>query len=179
MDEVIASFKRSIPKLLGMLTLSVLFTLAGALMALGVIGDTRPGSLNEFFGYAGALFFGLCALGILLQLLRGGPIVEVTTSGIRYYRLSPDIIPWTAISDMSVEAVGHQRFLMLKVRPDARPQLSLSRYSRVVEIGNGALGFHGLPISMTGLSGSLDDLIRVVEIARAKANDRRNPSSRG
>jgi hypothetical protein len=167
MDQVIASFGRSIPKTLGLLVLGVLMTGLGGALALGYIG---PVSLYKTaVGWIAAIFFGLCTLGILVQLLRAGPAVEVSTAGIRYYRRSADLIPWAAIAAMSVQVMKRQKFLVLELFPEAAAQLEASRSARILEKANAALGFSGVWISMTGLDGSLDELIEAIELAHGGA----------
>ena len=172
MERVVASFRRSIPQMLGVLALSALFTFGCAAMALGVIDESDV--LIRSIGFVGAALFCPCTLAATVRIFRAGPAIEVTTAGIRYRQRSADLIPWTAISEISVGAMGVQRFLVLHLWPEEAAKLKTSRFVRVMEKANEAFGFGGVWISMLGLNGSLNDLAGAV----ATANIERDGSLR-
>ena len=168
-DQVIASFGRSLPKMIGLLMLGVLMTGAGAAIALGDFG--APDAYRTAVGSVAALFFGLCTVAILVRSFRIGPVVVVTRAGIADRRRSEELILWQMVSDISVRAIKRQRFLVLQLRPGVVPAAG-SRYARAIDMGNQALGFSGVWISMTGLDGSLDDLLDAVARARSASGPR-------
>ena len=157
-DQVIASFGRSIPKMIGLLALGVLMTGLGVAIALGYVG---PADFYKIaVGWFAALFFGLCTLAILAQTFRAGPVVVVTRDGIRYHRRAKELIRWQEVSAISVQAIKRQRFVVLKLRDSG--WTGDSDYVRAVDATNQAFGFHGVWISMTGLDGSIDDLLDAI-----------------
>jgi hypothetical protein len=168
MDQVIASFQRSIPKTLALTVLSALLTLSGALMALGIFSNRSLGLEAKLAAYVGTLVFSLMTVAFLVELFRAGPVVEVTTSGIRDRRQCPNLISWTEISDVSVLRGGRRPCLTLRLRPEARTKLKPTRTARFAAKMN-ELGFPDMSISMRLLNGSLDDLVEAVERARAAA----------
>jgi hypothetical protein len=173
MDRVIASFHRSIVKMLGLLVVGTLLTGTSGLIAAGTIAD-RSDPTIKFVGYVGTAFFGVCTLVILAHAFRRGAVIDVSTAGIRYYRRSTDLIPWAAIAAMSVHVIRRQKFLVLELFPEDAARLKASRTARLLERGNEAFGFSGVWISMVGLDGSLDDLIDAIELARVGASGARH-----
>jgi len=165
MDQVIAIFRRSITKMLGRLAGGVVMMAACALLAFRAIPAIAPGSGYALVGAAGFVFFGLVTIVIFLQSFRTGPVVEVRTSGLRDHRRSPDVIPWTAISKVSIRNVLGRRLLALQFR--AGTKLKPSRLGRAAGKMNAATD--GFSISMAGLDGSFDDLINAIKKANAVA----------
>ena len=166
MNEVIASFRFSIAKVLTLLAANVFFTLLCGWIFLFAVQFSAV--VLGVFTVAGALFFGFGAVKLLKELSERDAVVEVTTLGIRDRRRFSDLVPWTAISGVSVQEVrSHlyvKRFLSLEVRPDAvLPPTS----HRGLDTLNRALGYPGVHISMVGLNGSVDDLAAAVAAARA------------
>jgi hypothetical protein len=165
MDQVIAIFRRSITKMLGRLMGGVVMMTTCALLAFRAIPAVAPGSGAAFVGAAGFVFFGLITIVVFLQSFRTGPVVEVRTSGLRDHRRSPDVIPWVAIAKVSIKKVRGRRRLALQFR--AGTQLEPSRLARAVGTANAAAG--GFSISMAGLDGSFDDLIKAIKKANVVA----------
>ena len=142
MDRVIASFRQSFPKTLGLVAGGSLLTLASLLIVIHVI-PVAPWSKGAIAGYVGLPFFGLATLLLVVRLFQAGPVVEVTTSGISHRRWSQEFIPWSTVAGMSVQQVRRRRSLILRLRPGG---------SRA--------------ISMTGLDGSFEDLLSAVRAAQ-------------
>jgi hypothetical protein len=163
MDRVIGTFRYSIPKIVGLVAAGILLTAASLMIVTHVIPDA--GTKGLIAGYVGVPLFGVATIWLLTRFFKTGPVVEVSTAGIRYYRRSADLIPWSAIAAMSVHVMRRQKFLVLELFPEAAARLKASRSARILEKGNEAFGFSGVWISMSGLDGSLDDLIDAIELA--------------
>jgi hypothetical protein len=148
MDQVIATFRYSPEKTLGLSAAGILLTI-GSLLIVTVIPN--PGIKGLIAGYVGVPFFGGATILIIARFFQPGPAVEVSTSGIRCRRWPQDFyVPWSAISNMTVQTMRRRKFLTLQVRP---PESSGQAASRT--------------ISMVGLDGSFDDLLNAIKTARS------------
>jgi hypothetical protein len=159
------NFRRSIPKTLAILAGAMLLTLGSGMLAFHLFPRIAPWSGPAIAGYVGLPIFGVCTAAALLELLRFGPVVEVTAFGIRDRRLSPDLIPWIGISDISVPAEGKDRCVTLRLRPEARAKLKPAKASLFATRLN-ARGDPDVAISVKLLEGSLDDLVKAIDRAR-------------
>ena len=158
-------FRRSIPKTLAMLVIAVLLTLGSAMLAFQAYqtGDLWSGS--GLAGAAGVVIFGLCSVIALGELFRISPVIEVTAFGIRDRRLSPDLMPWIGISDVSVLTGGSNPCVTLRLRPEVRAKLKPPRIPLLAAKANDRSGLD-VSISMRLLNGSLDDLVKAIDKAR-------------
>jgi hypothetical protein len=149
-EPPIASFRQSIRETLAIAAGGVMLTVACALIAIGRI-PVAPWSPALFAGYAGLPMFGIGTLLILARLFRPGPVVEVMSSGIRCRRWPQPFVPWSAIADITVGQVRRQRYLVFHIQPQAG-QPARTR-----------------TISMSGLEGTLEDLLAAIGSARSGA----------
>jgi hypothetical protein len=154
MDEVIAIFRRSVPKTLGWLAAGAILTAISAVVVRGIPNAAPPSTAEEIGGWVGLLFGGSGTLLMCRRLFLSGTLVEVSTAGIRFPRSSQPFVPWTAISDVSARRVRHQLFLDLQLRPDA---------------GHNVARVQTRWVNMLDLDGSTDDLLRAIRTARSRA----------
>ena len=139
MDQVTATFRNSVPKTLGLLAGGILLTISSLMIVLQVIPNAGIKALIA--GYVGLPFFGGASILMVARLFQAGPVIEVGTSGIRYRRWPQDFfVPWSAVSDMSIQQQRRRKFLILRLRPQEASGNAASR-----------------SISMVGLDGSFDD----------------------
>lgn len=137
-------------------------------------GSAEPGSLAEFIGYVGLVFFGvLTALIFWRALTSNGPVVTIAPEGIRDMRVAAEFIPWTAIHDISTWALNGQKVMVLAVAPEVEKQLTLTRIARWTRSANAALKADGLCITAQGLKISHNELLEAaiayMETAQAGA----------
>ena len=152
MDQVIAAFRNSVPKILGLLAGGILLTIGSLLIVLQVIPNA--GIKAVIAGYVGLPFFGGASILMIVRLFQTGPVVEVRASGIRYSRWPQSFfVPWTAVSNMSIQQQRRRKFLILRLLPQ-----DVS--------GNAATR----SISMVGLDGSFDDLLNAIRTARSSGD---------
>jgi len=147
---------------------SLAFSLLGAGTAFGYFGDVEPWSKGWVGGWLCLLFFPVCAVGWFRQAFASGAVVAVGPQGVRDTRVSPDWIPWEAITGLSTASVRGTQFLMVAVDPAFEARMTLTSIARWARPANAALGYRGLGIGATGLRGSFDALKRSVEEGWAK-----------
>lgn len=126
-------------------------------------GAASGNLLMEFVAWFGTLFFGVCCLVVIVRMFESGPVVTIAATGLTDVRISPDPIPWDRIAALEVKDIMGQSFLVVTVDPEFEAAMAATRMARWSRSPNASLGFHGFPISMQGLNGSLDDLIGAVQ----------------
>jgi hypothetical protein len=147
-------------KLLGLAAIGVALTALSAAAALRVFPKIQPGSFAEFFGYVGVLFFGACALVAVWKALTShGPVVTITQEGIRDRRIASDLIPWSAVNDISTWQHRRQRFMVLAVDPAVEAGLDLTRMARWTRNANRGLGADGFCLGTNDLKIGFDELL--------------------
>jgi hypothetical protein len=157
----VVEIETSYGKMLGALVLAAAATALSVAFALRLFPGIRAGSLAEFIGYGGVLFFGLGTIMAFRSLLRArGPIVTITSQGIRDTRVAAELIPWAAVHDISTWEYRKQRLMVLAVDPEVEKRLTLTRMARWTRNANRALGADGLCITAQGLKTDYDTLLR-------------------
>jgi hypothetical protein len=144
-------------RMLGFVVIGILMTAVSAAIALRALPNVAPGSLAEFYGRAGTVFFAGCTVVILWRALTmRGPVVTITHEGIRDRRVAAEIIPWSAVSDIGVWEYRGQRVMVLAVDPTVEAGLNLTRIARWTRGANRALG---LCVTALGLKVGFDELL--------------------
>lgn len=99
-------------RLIGLSLMSLAFVAVGLLIAL------PPGSIGDrVAGWATVVFFGLCLVVFVRQLLAEGPQALVDNRGVARPRLQLEI-PWTSIHGSFVVKVGRNPMVQVVVDPD-------------------------------------------------------------
>jgi hypothetical protein len=156
-------------KLLGIAVISVVLTALSTAAALRAFPKIQPGSFAEFSGYVGMLFFGACTLfAVWKALTTHGPVVTITREGIRDSRIATELIPWSAVKDITIWKYRRQRFMVLVVDPVVETGLNLTRVARWSRNANRALGADGLCVGANELKIGFDDLL-ATSLAFARA----------
>lgn len=162
-DDVI-EVKAAAVKLLGQAVMGLLMTAAGAALARFALA----GSLRQFIGWIGALFFGAVTLMLLWQLLSAGKVVlRLDRDGVLDRRLSRLPVPWQEIRQVGIWAYKGQQLIVLDVSPETEGGIGLTRRARMTRSMNAGQGADGLCISATGLGISHDALLQAI-IARVE-----------
>jgi hypothetical protein len=162
-------------KLLGLAMLGVMMTALSAAIALRAFPRIQPGSFAEFCGYAGAVFFGACTLLALWRAFTShGPVVTITREGIRDSRIATDLIPWSAVNDITIWKQHRQRFIVLAVDPAVEAGLNLTRMARWTRNANRSLGADGLCLGTNDLKIGFDEMLATtIAFAEASQSQRR------
>ena len=114
-------------------------------------------------GIFGVAFFGALTLYVLWRLLtQMGAVVTVSPAGIRDKRIAADMIPWSAITDISTWSAYNQPAIILAVRPEVEKRLKLSMMTRMTRRANASLGADGLAIASQGLRMGHDALLDTI-----------------
>jgi hypothetical protein len=156
-------------RMLGLAVLGIFATAVSAAVALHAVPDVAPGSLLEFYGRVGTLFFAACTVLILWRALTmRGPVVTITREGIRDRRVAAELIPWSAVNDIGVWKYRGQRAMVLAVEPTVEAGLNLTRIARWTRDANRALRADGLCVTAQGLKIGFDELLET-SLAYARA----------
>jgi hypothetical protein len=119
--------------------------------------------IGQLIGWP-TLIFGLaCAIAPARHALARDPTVTVGPLGVRDTRLSPDWIPWAAITGLSAASWPPPPFLVLHIDPAFEATMSLTRAARWARPVNAAMGCDGHVIRGVGLEGDLEALARAIE----------------
>jgi hypothetical protein len=157
---------------------AVVFTVLCAAMAFGWFEGVDPWSKGWLGGWAGLVFFPVCALLGLKQALTSGPVVIVGPRGIRDTRLSPDYIPWSAIAGVSETSVRGTGFLTLRIDPAFEATMALTPMAHLTRRSSAALGRSGYGIAAVGLKGGFKGLKQAVVDGLARADAVHHPLGR-
>lgn len=157
-SDVVFSVSRL--RMAGLVLLGVAMTAACAFVLQRHLAP--PGSFKEAAIMFGVPFFGLCTVIAIARLLKGGATLTIGPAGIRDTRVSPDLIPWRAITGFKEIEIHRQRMMMIEIDPACERALQLSRLTRMMGRANAALSLKGLAITAQGLDGSFDDLVAAV-----------------
>ena len=162
------AFEASAVRTLALVAGSVAFTLLGAAMAFGYFG-VEPWSKGWLAGWVCLIFFPLCGVLGLVQAVTRDAVVTVGPQGVRDTRISPDWIPWAAITGLSAASIKGTHFLMLQVDQAFEATMPLTRLASWTRPANAALGYHGYGINGAGLRGGFEPLKRAIEDGWARA----------
>ena len=164
----IVEIKGSPAKLIGLFALGILMTGLSAMIAFGYIPVTA-GSLKQFMGWVGLLFFGACTLLIASRLMRASStVVTLSPEGLLDTRVAARPIPWSAIQDVGVWTMQGQKVIVLPVPPETEATLGLTRIASWSRGANKKLGADGLCVMASGLKISHDALLAQI-LARMEA----------
>jgi hypothetical protein len=148
-------------RMIRLAVVGVALTAMSASIAFRLLPNLQPDLFQEFIGYIGIVFFGLCTGILVWRLLTvRGAIVTITSEGIRDTRIASELIPWSAITGVSTWRHRGQKALVLAVDSAVENRLTLTRFARWSRATNRAFGIYGLCIAATGLNISYDALLQ-------------------
>lgn len=148
-----------------LLILGGLALIAGSVLMLAGSIPGLPHPLAVVYlviGVAGLLLFVPGVGRLVWQLAQRRPIVEIGPDGILDRRLTPRLIPWSAVRHVHPTAVQRQRFVTLVLAPGAAEELITGRMQRLLHRLNQRSGFPGLHVSAVGLRCTADELYEAV-----------------
>jgi len=162
----------SLAKMLGLTAMALVMTALSVTVALPLLPNVAPGSLAQFVGRVGTVFFAACTLLALWRALTmRGPVVTITPEGILDRRIAAKLIPWSAVNDIGTWEYRKQRVMVVAVDPAVEAGLNLTRIARWTRDANRALGADGLCVTAQGLNIDFDELL---ETSLAYAGARRS-----
>lgn len=88
-----------------------------------------------------------------------GTVVTLSPQGIRDIRIAPEVIPWSAIRNVSTWKSQSQRIMVLDVDPETESRLPLSKIARWTREANKKLGADGLCVTAQGINTDYDGLL--------------------
>ena len=159
---------------LGLGLVGIAMTALGATLAFGLLPNgPPPGSFGQLIGYMALLFFGLCTAILLWRAFTSrGPIVTITPDGIRDSRIAWEVIPWTAVQQISTWTHSGQKVMVLAVDPLVESQLSLTRIAKMTRGANRSFSIDGLCVTAQGLKMSYDELLHTCMAYASAAHQR-------
>lgn len=168
-DRVV--FRASPTKTVQLLLGCLVFVAGGLFMIVDPTGQF--GLMGDIIGFASVAFSGLGMFVIGRELLRRGEVIVVDQEGILDKRLSPGVIPWSAIGNVSQSTVAGERFVMLAIDPDFDSTADITTKARWTRSANEGFAktrsakdrqaFVGYSITMRGLEGSHDKLVAAIQ----------------
>jgi hypothetical protein len=145
-----------------MLGLAALGLVVTAVCAVLVVPGVAPG--RELIGYVSVAFFGALTLVHLWRTITiRGPVITISPEGIRDTRVAADLIPWSAINDISICQYRNQRIMVLAVDPTVEAGLRLTRIARWTRGANRSLGVDGLCVMTPELKIGFDELLTTTQ----------------
>jgi hypothetical protein len=145
----------------------------GALaFGLAVPNEDAPPQWVAFIGFA-VMGLSTLALGFAMLKLRGD-VVTVSPEGIRDIRLSPDLIPWSAVEGVTWRRLARdQETIVLALDKSFEDTLRLPRVAQWGRNVDHAFGLDGLPIVVgPTLTMKFGALLAIVERYYAKYGKR-------
>ena len=119
-------------------------------------------------GWIGVVFFGLAAIPIIGQIVRGGVAIVLSAEGIEDARLGVGLIPWRDVSQVWVAKVRSSRFVCIRLVHRETYVTRLPTQKRVIAWVNRSMGFGDLAISFQGLRPGIDEALAYIERVRNK-----------
>lgn len=101
-----------------LLILGALAFVAIGFLMIGAFGepprsDRYSPIMMSAIGWSAIIFFGLCAFAAGKRLFETGEELRIGRNGIQCRRWSDELIPWSAISDVTIWSTRGQRFIIL------------------------------------------------------------------
>src|SRR5262245_16563532 len=143
-----------------------------AIAALGaalILVPTEGFWVGQLTGWPLLIIAVACIIAPARLALTRHPIVTVGALGVRDTRLSPDWIPWGAITGLSAGSWPPPPFLLLHIDSAFEATMSLTRTARWARSVNAATGYDGHVIRAVGLEGDMEALLRAIEEGWARA----------
>jgi hypothetical protein len=137
------------------------FVIAGYFMS-GATESVGRYSVDKvvLLGWAAMIFFGCCTLLIVWRIFtERGPVVTMLPGGLTDIRVSPNIVPWSAIATLSTWSHSGRKIMIIALKPGEEDKLTLTRLARLTRRANAKLGADGLAVTSQGLKIRYDDLI--------------------
>jgi hypothetical protein len=132
-------------------------------------------------GWAGVIFFGLCAVFIAKQMATGGPRIVIDQNGIFDRTNGLGTIEWRDVISVWVAELQGQKFLCLELKHAEEHLARLSSFRRKLATVNRELGFTEFVLNITGTGADAEGLAEAITkelerrgISRSRPNAERS-----
>jgi hypothetical protein len=160
-------------KLLLMAFGGLIFVIAGYFMTQATVDTTRASAeVVRVIGYVSIAFFGpVTALIVWRLLTQRGTVITLSPAGLRDVRVSPDIVPWPTIANISTWQHSGQSVMIVALLPGEEAKLRLTLIARLSRRANAKLGADGLAVAAQGTKIGHDALMAAtIRYAKAHAS---------
>lgn len=151
------------------------FVALSAFMAQVTYSEQGAGALGVFVGIIGVVFFGFCAVAILIKVFDRRPAIEFSEEGLLARDISAVPIRWQDVLAARLISYRNQPIIELILSPEAEQSLPLTRTIRYTRTANRGLGFEGLCLSGAGLERPAADVVGLIGIWAEKAQAAKDP----
>jgi hypothetical protein len=165
MPNPVATFRRNKAKVWAFCVGMAVFSLLCLAIALDMFPVDNIDTFARGLLLAGFLLFGFLAFVWSKQLFDNAAILEVSDEGIRDTRYSSVLIPWSVIDNVRLTETQYGEFLTLGLQAATQAKIPRAWYLKAFDVGNAALGYRGVQISVTGLNGTMSDLAAAIKAA--------------
>jgi hypothetical protein len=126
-----------------------------ALMALGALAfvgagvflvwshgarNTFDAWLAQAVGYAAIAFFGTGFVVLTQRFFKQREtVVTLSPDGLKDIRVSPDLIPWSAVASLNTWQMYGQQVMVVGLKPGEEEKLTLNRMARMTRGANASL----------------------------------------
>lgn len=149
---------RSVSKLFGLVASGAAFVAIGVWMINGGGVDLHPGESSVYLGWIVTVFFGLCLLGLIHRLIFGHrKPVELSTQGFWDKRVLSQLVPWSAVSRISVWSYRGTSMLRVQFTDEAILHNQLTPIGKTRWL-NKPFGLDGIYVACTDLDISVSEL---------------------
>jgi hypothetical protein len=155
---------RSVGRTLGAILGGLALIAAAVFFVVSAIPDL-PNPVAVFWLLVGgvALLLFVPGVGYMGRLAaQRRPVLEIGPDGILDRRLSPKILPWSAVRGVGLGQVSRQEFVTLDLAPGAEQQYFTGRRGRLTYEISQRTGFPGLHLTLVGLQCTADELYEAV-----------------
>ena len=105
-------------------------------------------------------FFGPVTALLLWRLMtQRGTVITLSPDGLCDIRVSPDVVPWTAIKSLATWQHSGQKVLIVALMPGEEEKLKLTTLARMTRSANSKLGADGLAVTAHGTKIAHEDLL--------------------
>lgn len=135
-----------------------------------LFADQRRGALAPYAGWACVIFFGLTGVIALRQLFNSKVQIRVDSVGVYAAKISPDTIPWRAITSVEAMEFKHrsvtQKFAMLRLSEDA--DITFTRGYKLTKKVNIGFDYKGARIHLNHHVHNPDKILAAIEMGFAQ-----------
>jgi hypothetical protein len=124
----------------------------------------QPGLFERAGGWIGMPLFAFATIVISRQLLRLGPTVTISETGLWDRRLGIGEIPWADILGLVVVENRGTRYIQLRLRNDTSYIARMPPLTRAISGGVRGVGLSPFNISFAGLSPGLEQALPLIEM---------------
>ena len=118
-------------------TKTILFTIGSLLFTIGTLYIEDD---NKFMSIAGPLFFGLCTLVFIIQLIPGASQLKITSDGFEITNLfKKDFISWNDIKEFKTGYISSNEMVLMDYADNHKKMMTGKKISRFLSGSHGAL----------------------------------------